>query len=480
LPDFDPQKVLFGWSENDPDGFTIADATAGVCVFGATGSGKTSGPGRTLAHAYLKNGFGGLVLCAKPEERQQWETWARETKRSADLIVVDADGYARFNFLEWAANQGGQGAGYTINIVSLLDEIAGAVDEGAGEGEGGGDSAFFRAAHRHMLMNVVDLAQLARLRVELPLLREIVSSAPLSLAQKNDPQWQEQSACWRALREAEAATENDPARRADFRETRAYWEQDFPTLSDRTRSIIVLMFSMLVRPFITRPLRQLFAEDTTITPEATNSGKIIIVDLPVQTYRLAGRVAALAWKWCFQLSVMRRVINNGPRPVFLYCDESQNFCTEHDAEYQAVARSAGGCTVYLTQQRESLRRVLKSDDAVENLLANLQAKFFCQNTGATNYWAAGLLGERFVKVTSTNTGRTAQQREMGESVGGSAGVSRSDQRRYYVEPAAFTTLRRGGPANEYWVEAIVYAGGKLFPGPNREQLPYKLLTFRQR
>jgi hypothetical protein len=126
LPDFDPQNVLFGWSENSPDGFTIADATAGVCVFGATGSAKTSGPGKMPAHAYLKHGFGGLVLCAKPEERQQWETWARETRRSADLIVADADGYARFNFLEWAANQGGQGAGYTINIVSLLDEIAGA------------------------------------------------------------------------------------------------------------------------------------------------------------------------------------------------------------------------------------------------------------------------------------------------------------------------------------------------------------------
>jgi hypothetical protein len=65
VPDFDPQKVLIDWKESH--GFTIADAQAGVSVMGATGSGKTSGPGALLARAYLKNGFGGLVLCAKPE-----------------------------------------------------------------------------------------------------------------------------------------------------------------------------------------------------------------------------------------------------------------------------------------------------------------------------------------------------------------------------------------------------------------------------
>jgi hypothetical protein len=94
VPNFDHHKILTDWKASH--GFTIADATAGVSVFGATGSGKTSGAGKLLAHAYLKNGFGGLVLCAKPQERQQWEAWAREPgiKRSADLIIVDPKGYA--------------------------------------------------------------------------------------------------------------------------------------------------------------------------------------------------------------------------------------------------------------------------------------------------------------------------------------------------------------------------------------------------
>ena len=64
---------------------------------------------------------------------------------------------------------------------------------------------------------------------------------------------------------------------------------------------------MLVRPLITRPLRKLFSTDTNIKPEDAFDGKIIIIDLPVQEFRLAGRVANLAWKYCFQVAVLRRM-----------------------------------------------------------------------------------------------------------------------------------------------------------------------------
>ena len=48
-----------------------------------------------------------------------------------------------------------------------------------------------------------------------------------------------------------------PAARADFEECESYFVQEYPALSDRTRSVVTLMFSMLVRPFITRPLNVL-------------------------------------------------------------------------------------------------------------------------------------------------------------------------------------------------------------------------------
>jgi type IV secretory pathway TraG/TraD family ATPase VirD4 len=255
---------------------------------------------------------------------------------------------------------------------------------------------------------------------------------------------------------------------------------EYPVLSDKTRSIITLSFSMLVRPLITRPLRKLFSTDTNVKPEDAFAGKIIIVDLPVQDFRLAGRVASLAWKYCFQVAVLRRTppTNGYLRPVFLWADEAHNFVTDFDAEFQAVARSAGGCTVFLTQNRESYRRVLGNNDAVDSLLGNLQAKFFCQNSGDTNEWAAKLLGERWIHTTSTNVGQSGAEHHSPSS-----GVSRSEQRRYIVEPARFTTLKRGGAANNYQVETIVYNGGHQFPtvtGNKPEMLSYKLLTFNQR
>jgi hypothetical protein len=58
----------------------------------------------------------------------------------------------------------------------------------------------------------------------------------------------------------------------------------------------------------------------------------------------------------------------------------------------------------------------------------------------------------------------------GEDIGASARMQRSEQRQYYVEPAALTTLRRGGPANDNQMAVIVYAGGKLFRGEGSESL----------
>ena len=386
--------------------------------------------------------------------------------------------------MEWEASRPEEGGGLTINIVAILDEIASAVASGAGEADGGGgDNKFFDDALHHLNTNLVDLPIHAGLRVSLPLLRSIVNSAPQTIAQIADPQWQEKSVCWKVLAEANKATEKaDAERRADFEDCQNYWLNEYPQLSEKCRSIITLMFSMLVRPLITRPLRKLFSTDTNIKPEDTFDGKIIIVDLPVQEFRLAGKIANLAWKFCFQVAVMRRTPPKDGylRPVFLWADEAQNFVTEFDSTYQAVARSAGGCTVYLTQNRESYLRVLGNAAAVDSLLGNLQAKFFCQNSGDTNEFSAKLLGERWMKVTSTNVGQSRHEKPMPGMEGHhSSGVSRSDQRRYYVEPAQFTTLKRGGAAHEFQVEAIVYNGGHLFENGS-ESLPYKLITFNQK
>ena len=477
--DFRPDRIIRDWSKKSEPGsavFRISDALTGVAVFGATGSGKTSGPAKHLAHGYLAHGFGGLVLCAKKEERDQWVKWAFATGREHDLVVINSTGPRCFNFMNWQAARSGDGGGLTINIVNMLDQIAKAVANDIEDGQGG-DNRFFTDALHHMNTNLVDLVIFSGLRLSLPLMRDIILSAPQSVDEMRSQKWQQESVCALVLEEAAAkVAAMDEGAKIDFAECEAYFKVELPQLSFKTRSIITLMFSMLTRPFTTRPLRRLFCENTTITPEATFEGKIIIVDLPVQEYRLVGRVAAMAWKYCFQLAVMRRQKAPGEqylRPAFLFADEAQVFVSDFDAEYQAVARSAGGCTVYLTQNRESYRRVLGSDDTTDALLGNLQAKFFCQNAGETNEWASKLLGERWMNIDDSG---------ISMPIGADASISShtSQQRRAYVEPAEFATLKRGGPVNGFLVEAIVYNGGHQFRDPKTDELvPMKRLAFGQ-
>lgn len=52
------------------DWWKVRDAFEGLQIFGGIGSGKSSGSGKTIAKSFLRNGLGGLVMCAKPDEKK--------------------------------------------------------------------------------------------------------------------------------------------------------------------------------------------------------------------------------------------------------------------------------------------------------------------------------------------------------------------------------------------------------------------------
>src|SRR5436190_4949149 len=118
----DPLDAPLLWlSKKDP--WTIRNAFEGTAVLGATGSGKTSGSGQALAKAFLSAGFGGLVLCAKPDEAELWRRYCRQTNRSDSLIIFGPQQPYRFNFLNNEFTRPGAGAGLTENLVRLFTTI---------------------------------------------------------------------------------------------------------------------------------------------------------------------------------------------------------------------------------------------------------------------------------------------------------------------------------------------------------------------
>lgn len=453
------------------DAFTIRNACEGIQIFGAIGAGKSSGSGQTFAKAYLRAGFGGLVLCAKKEEREVWERYAHETGRSKDLLLFSPDAALRFNFLDYELKRGGKGAGITENIVRLLTTVIEAVEMQKRGGGGHGDR-YWVDTLKQILKNSIELVSLARGQVSMPLLYNVLLSAPRDPAQVDDEDWEQSSLCSQLLDEIEDKIEAGALtemQRQDYDLVVRYFLVEFPGLAEKTRSIIVSSFTSFADLFLRGLLRELFSTKTNILPEFTFAGKILILDMPVLEYGEMGKIAAILMKYMFQLAVLRREVAEYPRPVFLWADEAQNFISSFDPEFQAQCRSMRGCTVYLSQNVPLYKAVIgggDSNDRVSAFLGNLQTKVFHQQSDSvTNLWGADLFGKNWEGRHSINTGTQ-----------GTPSTTLSESLEYIVQPITFTTLRKGGPHNALKVDAIMYKGGDVWVATGKS---YLKATFSQ-
>ena len=467
---WDPSAPLLHWSRHDP--FTVGHALEGTLVTGATGSGKTSGSGRAVAGAFLRAGFGGLVLTAKPDERATWERYCRDAGRAADLVVFGPGEPWRFNFLDYEAARPGAGAGLTENLVALFTTVLEMAERGGGPGGGGGreDEGYWRRANRQLCRNAVDLLLLAAGRVGIPDLYRAVVSAPTSPEQVAGDAWRRSSACFGWLAEADARPKSD-AQRRDLELVSDYFLLEFAGLSDKTRSSIVSTFTSMVDVLNRGLLRELFCTGTNLTPDAVAAGKIVLLDLPVKEFAEVGTIGQGIFKYLFQRSVERRDVRADPRPVFLWQDEAQHFVTSHDPSFQATCRSARVATVALTQNVSGFHAALGGDQRgkalADALFANLNTKLFHANSDpATNEWASSILGK---SLQLHMNGSTSHGQDDGGIWGGLADGCRSqstggfsEQMDYDLQPSAFTTLATGGPANRFQVEGVLYQNGRAF------------------
>lgn len=470
-PSYDLDTVLYHFNDNEP--FTIRQACEGVQIFGGIGSGKTSGSGAALAKSYLRAGFGGLVLCAKKDELETWKDYARQTGRSESLLVFDASGDWRFPFLQYEINRAGAGAGYTENLVRLFTTVQEAIEQGKGGG-GGGDPYWMRAMQQ-LMRNAIDLCMIARGEVSVPLLYEVISSAPRNQEERDSPEWRQKSTCWQLLTEGNNKV-RDKWEQDDFDSTVSFWMEEFVNLDSKPRSSIVSMFTSMADNLLRRPFRMLFSEASSegknAFPELTHKGIVIVMNLPVKEYGNAGRAAQVVYKYMWQQAAERRDIAESPRPVFLWVDEAQNFASEYDMQFQATARSSRACTVYLTQNLPNYYAEMGGAHGkyrVDSLVGNLQTKIWHANSDPeTNKHAAETIGKRW-------------QLRQSESVsygGEKIGMSESQQESYDYDviPQKFTKLKKGGPLNFNLVEAVVFQSGRIWSN----NLTYITSIFNQR
>lgn len=478
---FDPfplDQTLLQLSPHAADALVLRDVLEGVQIIGATGSGKTSGSGAALARAFLASGFGGLVLTTKIDEPNLWRSYAAATGRSGDLVFFGPAHTHRFNFLQYEATRPGPGAGSVENLVELFLTLL----EASESGEGKSSEKFWDRSVRQLLRNTIGLLRLAGQPLSMPVISDVIRTAPRSPDSLHDPDWQKQSLCWQCL---EAAHHQ---RGLDYDIIEAYWLGEFPEQDERTRSNIIMTFSTMADLFCRGELRELFGTKLTLLPEFSHHGAVILLDLPVKRYGQVGRFAQVLFKHLWQQAVERRDVARNPRPVFLWCDEAQEFIVKHDMLYQATARSARAATVYLTQTISAyyarLGHAGSGRDEADAFLANLATKIFHANSGQTNEWAERLLAKEWTYRAHSSVSSSSPNSSLADSAAGSSqGRDRSSvssgvnpSLESHVLASWFTTLRKGGPASGWLVDALIFQTGRIWAASRKNHLK---VTFRQ-
>jgi hypothetical protein len=436
------------------DSWTIGDACEGVQIFGATGSGKTSGSGATLARSYLENGFGGLILTAKSDEIDNWKKYCDETGR--ELVVFNTENEWRFNFLDYEMNRDGKGAGRTENIVNLFFTIM----EMAEKSKGFSDP-YWKLASKQLIRSTIELLKISNKHISLETIYKVITTAPrsaeevkqihLNIISKNDKDTIHTEFALLLHNISTVESSLDEEKKKDLDITLTYWFDEFSNLAEKTRSIIVNGFTSMIDPFLRGDMRKLFCTDLNIVPEMTHEGMIIILDLPIFEYGEVGRYAQIIWKYLWQQSTQRRKANEDDIPSFLWADESQYFINEYDAKFQSVARSAKACTVYLTQNLPNYYEEMKNRDATKGFLGNLRTKIFHSNDDVeTNHWASEIISKKFVSRNSTtHTSQSSQSYHETKVL---------EER---IIPIEFSQLKTGGDLNNGIVEGIIYKNGSF-------------------
>ena len=373
------------------DQFTVRDALqGGLLITGGTGSGKTSGPGATIAGSMLRAGWGGIVLCAKPEEAGHWVRLCRKHGRGQTVIRWNGRN-AGFNFVAYElARHGAEGINNVIECLMRVLEFS----RSASALPSKGNEAFWDDTMRQVLRHAVPLLYAASGNVRIDQLLAFVRSAPNAPEQMRDPDWQKGNFFCEVFTAAAERLDD-----ATGQKLVAYWQHDFARLDPKTRGNIVISLTTALDRFNHGWMAEAFCGATTIVPELTFHGAIIILDMPAFTLNEDGIIAQQLFKYMWQRAVLAR--NSLPpaqqeRPCFLWADEAQHFLNSQDAEFLSACRGSRANMVFLSQSLPTYYARMGGENAhdrVHHMLGNFGTTLWLNNNCAvTNEYAAKMIG----------------------------------------------------------------------------------------
>lgn len=489
-PSTDLDAPLLHWARGAP--WSVRDSFQNTMIFGSTGSGKSSGSMAAIARAMLRAGYGVLFLTVKRDDRTAYESVARDAGRGKDLRVYSPSAPLRFNFIAEEAAQAGDAVGLAETLTALVMTVAELGDHSQRSGGSGGsggasdNEAYFRRAASRLCRNAMLVLALCGDELTMPNLHRLIVTLPQSREDARSPQWQAGSFFFRCA-QAAASGAMTASQRADFDLAIVFFMEEWAGLSPRTRSTVESTLTAA-----TDALARGAARDTlsaarasiNFTPSMLERGSVVIVDYPVLVHREVARLIQVVLKYAVQRHLGRRDVGASPRPVAIVCDECQHLIVEADQLFATTSRSSRTALVYATQSVSTLLEALGGESAeprMHSLLGNMQTQVHHQQTDVrTIEYVQALTGRSLHSFVSTQSQPDEDWIDtiMGRGKG-SAGLSESYE--FELQARDLNGLAKGGPPR-FLTEAIVYQGGRAFPGEStwmRVAIPQRVARPRQ-
>lgn len=434
----------------------MRDLLRSVAIFGATGSGKTSGSGYMLAKCLAgSKKIGGLILASKPEDREFWQRIFYKAGRLQDLIIFHPQNQWRFNFIDFIRKIGGNARGITEALMVIGETLE--------QGENRNRDQFWAQQNGRMIYNAVEIVLRATRQVAAPDVQRFITEAALTPAALATPEFQ-RTFHYRCLK---AAHQNcrTAIEKHDFGLAFQFWKDEYPNMADKTRSSILAGVMGILHTFNQGIVRELVSTSTNISPAVMDQGKWILVDMPISSYSTAGAFILSGFKYLSQRYILNRHAQEDTAPCVIWCDEAQKVVNSFDVSFLAECRSHRGCMVYLTQSIHAYYTRLREggDHQADGFLTNFNHKIFhAIGDDRTAAYASSLIGKRLITRvnTSMNPYKDAYEGMFGDqqfSSSTSQSIENIMENREFMQG-----LRTGGEENGCIVDAVVVRSGQPF------------------
>ncbi|HEY7327645.1 MAG TPA: type IV secretory system conjugative DNA transfer family protein [Gemmataceae bacterium] len=450
-------QILFSWSPLDP--VPIRDLLRSIVIFGATGAGKSSGSGLLIAKAVAHcRKIGGLILASKPEDREFWEKVFTKAGRARDLLVFSAASALRFNFIDFILRNNGD----TREITKAIMVISETLEQSGGEGRN--TDQFWRRQNERMIYNAVEIVRLATGTVTAPDVQRFINGAAQTPATLATPEWRSgfHSRCLGAAH----SNQRTSIQQHDYSLAADYWLNEYPVMSEKTRSSILAGVMGILHVFNTGIVRELVSTSTNVSPMAVEHGKWILIDLPISSEGAAGAFILGGWKYLTQWYILKRKATEETPACVIWCDEAQKVMNSVDGAFLAECRSHRGCMVYLTQSIHSFYSRIQGqagEHETDALLTNFYHKVFHPvGDDKSAGYGSSLVGQRMHMDVDTSGSAPEDMYDALWGQSKTSATTRHSMRKILEHREFMQGMRTGGPENDYKVDGLVVRSGTPF------------------